>query len=136
MAITLIIAVTISIFCLMSIYPFIYKKNKFIDPNNNELLLKEIVDQLKEAARTSAITIEVAEKLATQDRAQTQLLKFLINNLDNKLVENMDSINRIEIEAAGIALDQSNAHDRANLATTGPPGSKADAAMVTESNSK
>lgn len=106
----------------------LYKKAFLIKGTQTTDLLNTITNQLKEAALANTITIEVAEKLATQDRAQTKILEVLIKRLDVKLTEGAESLDRIETEASNVATDLANSHERA-FKTTGPPGSQADAAL-------
>ncbi len=99
------------------------------------LSMRDAVNRLDEAAKQQ---FEAAEFLkagvredrhkAELDREQLQRLLVELNRLTIKVESNVATLNRVEVAAAGVAQDLSDAHRRADEVGPGEHGAAADAA--------
>lgn len=120
---------------IYTLYKNSFRKNLDIYNAKTQEMLTTITSQLRESSLANAITIEVADKLANQDRAQTKILEVLMRKLNLNINDNTESLGRIEFNSAKVAADLENSHNIA-INTVGPPGSQADAAASTITYSK
>lgn len=99
------------------------------------LSMRDAMDRLDAAAKEQLAAAEFLKAgvredrhKAELDREQLQRLLIELHRLTIKVESNVATLDRVEVAAAGVAQDLSDAHKRADEVRSGAPGAAADAA--------